>query len=139
MKTIIRKNSVFGNHQYVEINDHRPEPIKIGTHKTVVFKEKNCIILNADEKYEDTTKVIYHETAVVTFNKYTILLDTGGYKTRTTKLRMNQTSQVYNLGFKVFQKNKKWYVEFNGVTKQLRGVTMVISRDGCNWENEAQK
>ena len=127
MKTIIRKNSVFGNHQYIEINDHRPEPVKIGTHKTVVFTEPNL-------KGEDTTKVVYHKTAVVSFNEHTILLNTGGYKTRTTKLRMNQASEVYNLGFKVFQRNIIWYVEFNGVTKELEGDTMVISRDGWNWE-----
>ena len=113
MKTIIRKNSVFGNHQYVEINDHRPEPVKIGTH---------------------TTKVVYHKTAVVSFNNHTILLKTGGYKTRTTKLRMNQASQVFNLGFEVFQKDFIWYVKFNGVTKEFEDNTMVISRDGWNWE-----
>ena len=127
MKTIIRKNSVFGNHKFIEIDDHRPEPVKIGTHKTVIFTEPNY-------KGEDTTKVVYHSTAVVSFNEHTILLNTGGYETRTTKLRMNQASKVFNLGFEVFQKDFNWYVKFNGVTKEFEGNTMSVDRSGWGWD-----
>ena len=127
MLVTIRKNRGSGKYREFKYNDHRPEPVKIGTHKTVVFTEPN-------HRGEDTTKVVYHQTAVVSFNEDTILLNTGGYETRTTMLRMNQTSKVYNLGFEVFQKDFTWYVKFNEVTKEFEGNTMVIDRNGWNWE-----
>lgn len=54
---------------------------KIGSHKTKVFTD--------DEGY---TNVVYHETAVVKFNAEKIILNSGGWRTNTTKLRMNQAS-----------------------------------------------
>ena len=58
----------------------------------------------------DTTLVEYHDTVVVSFTKDKIVLDSGGWKTATTKLRMNQTANEYNLGFQVYQDKKEWYV-----------------------------
>lgn len=75
---------------------------EIGKHKTSILTEDN------------TTKVIYHNTAVVTFNSDEIILNTGGYETPTTKTRMNQTSNQFNLGFRVFQKAFDWFVEYEG-------------------------
>jgi hypothetical protein len=59
---------------------------------------------------EDDTIVRYHDTDVVSFNRDGILLNHGGYKTATTKRRMNQVSEAFNLGFKVYQKNFEWFV-----------------------------
>ena len=53
---------------------------------------------------EDKTRVFFHDTPVVTFNEKTIELNTGGWRTRSTKVRMNQASQEFGLGFRVFQK-----------------------------------
>ena len=60
------------------------------------------------------TKVKYHNTVVVEFDIDQIILNSGGWKTLTTKNRMNQTSNEYNLGFQVFQKDFDWYVDFDG-------------------------
>jgi len=63
------------------------------------------------------TCVRYHDTVVVRFNDDKIVLNTGGWKTVTTKARMNQTSNQYDLGFQVSQSNFEWYVDgkpFNG-------------------------
>ena len=38
------------------------------------------------------TKVVYYDTAIVTFDKDAIILDTGGWWTRSTKTRMNQAN-----------------------------------------------
>lgn len=59
-----------------------------------------------------TTIIRYHDTDVVKFNDRTIQLDTGGWKTATTKLRMNQAANQFNLRYHVSQYRGEWYVEF---------------------------
>ena len=59
--------------------------------------------------------VAYHGTPVVTVSEGgKITLDHGGWMTATTKTRMNQASNQYNLGFTVYQKNRKWLVAIDG-------------------------
>lgn len=65
------------------------------------------------------TNVIYHKTAVVAFNANEIILKTNGWQTMTTKVRMNQTSNQFRLGFRVHQKNGEWFVEHAGMTKEF--------------------
>lgn len=55
------------------------------------------------------TVVRYHSTDVVKFNADTITLNNGGYETATTKKRMNETSNLFNLGFQVYAKAGQWY------------------------------
>jgi hypothetical protein len=62
------------------------------------------------------TQVWYHKTAVVTFTANTIELNSGGWRTNTTKLRMNQTAAQFNLPFSVYQKKGEWFVTFKGET-----------------------
>jgi hypothetical protein len=59
-------------------------------------------------------KYIYHNTIVVSFNPQTMtaVLNSGGYKTATTKHRMNQFAIEHNLNFGVKQKNYDWFVVF---------------------------
>jgi hypothetical protein len=56
------------------------------------------------------TIVRYHNTDVVTFTDKTITLDSGGWETVTTKLRMNQAANQFGLGYYVSQKNFEWFV-----------------------------
>lgn len=70
----------------------------VGTHRTTVYTQ------------DGTTYVRYHDTDVVAFDKAKIVLNTGGYNSRTTKLRMNQAARQFGLGFIVTQKQHKWYV-----------------------------
>ena len=56
------------------------------------------------------TSVVYHNTAVVQFNNDKIILNSGGWDTRTTKTRMNQASNQYGLRFSVYQVDFAWYV-----------------------------
>jgi len=73
------------------------------------------------------TAVRYHNTDVVQFNNEKIILNTGGHKTRTTKLRMNQTSNQYDLGYRVYAKNHEWYVDFKDETLEFEN-NMVLNR-----------
>jgi len=60
------------------------------------------------------TGVILHQTEIVRFNKNRIILNTGGYDTATTKKRMNEVSQEFNLGYEVYQSDHTWYIYYDG-------------------------
>ena len=92
--------------------------------KTLIGKVHTKII-KADN---GDIKVRYHNTDVVTFNKNEITLDTGGWKTVTTKKRMNQVSEQYDLGYHVYQKHGEWYVEYNNDVSEFWATAMVINR-----------
>lgn len=55
-----------------------------------------------------------YDTEVVVFGNGHIKLDSGGYRTTTTKQRMNQASDEFQLGFNVFQRDYEWFVNFFG-------------------------
>ena len=59
-------------------------------------------------------RVYLHGTRVVKVTPTEITLNSGGWQPATTKARMNQTSNEFDLGFGVFQKNHKWFVRWDG-------------------------
>ena len=63
--------------------------------------------------------VKYHNTDVVKFNKDRIILNSGNWHTATTKARMNQTSNQFDLKYQVYQENFAWFVDFNGETLEF--------------------
>ena len=82
--------------------------MKIGKHATRIFYDKSWTLIK------------YHWTTVVKFNDKSIILDSGGWKTLSTKVRLNQVSNQFDLGFDVYQKKCEWYVDFNGKTYPFR-------------------
>jgi hypothetical protein len=54
--------------------------------------------------------VVYHSTVIVEATPAEITLDTGGWRTVTTKRKMNQAARQFGLGYQVEQKNFKWFV-----------------------------
>ena len=91
---------------------------EIGNHKTSVFTDNN----------DNYTKVVYHQTVVVAFNYQEIILNTGGWRTVTTKARMNQTSNQFNLRYRVFQKDFDWFVEYKDTVIPFDESQLVITR-----------
>lgn len=91
----------------------------VGTHKTAVIDEIH------NKKH--STAIYYHSTAVVQFTFDEIILNSGGWKTATTKARMNQASNQFGLGYSVYQKDFSWYVNFNGKTLDFSD-NMVLKR-----------
>jgi len=75
-----------------------------------------------------STCVKYHNTVVVKFTPKTITLNTGGWKTATTKTRMNQASNSFNLGYNVFTKAGQWFVSFKKKVYPFKGRTMTLRR-----------
>lgn len=70
------------------------------------------------------TNITYHATTVVTFNNRYVILRTGGWRTATTKARMNQASNQYGLGYQVSQMDFKWYVN----DEEMKGSKIIIDR-----------
>ena len=63
------------------------------------------------------TTIRYHQTAVVKFTGKQVILDSGGWRTATTKTRMNQASNQFDLNYGVYQENGDWFVNLpNGET-----------------------
>ena len=75
------------------------------------------------------THVRYWSTDVVTFDPLWITLNTDGYFTTTTKLRMNQASSQFKLGFRVYQRDYQWYVDLpNGSTIKMDKNKLTFNR-----------
>lgn len=60
------------------------------------------------------TCVTYHSTVIVEWDRENIILRTGGWKSVTTKRKMNQASLQFNLGFGVYQRKGDWFVRLPG-------------------------
>lgn len=56
------------------------------------------------------TKVVYHRTCVIKWTDKAIVLDSGGWRTATTKNRINQACNQFGLDCGVSQKNHEWFV-----------------------------
>lgn len=74
---------------------------KIGQHATTVTT------------VDGWTRVGYHSTCVIRWNDEQIILDTGGLDSHTTKARMNQASNQFDLGLKVYAEKGVWWVAMN--------------------------
>ena len=73
-----------------------------------------------ESDYDHPLIVRYHKTAIVKRdNAGVITLNSGGWRTVTTKRKMNQASHQFGLGYGVFQKDFDWYVDFNGATVEF--------------------
>lgn len=80
-------------------------------------------------KEKFSTIVRYHQTDVVQIETCDglrgqvtkVTLRSGGWRTLTTKARMNQTANQFGLNFEVFQRNFEWFVQLRGFEK---GTTM---------------
>ena len=89
---------------------------RIGQHKTKVITNNGV------------TKVVYHDTAVVMFNDDQIILDSGGWWTRTTKARMNQAAQQFSLGYSVKQVQGAWVVTFQDQDQHFEANRIRLDR-----------
>ena len=82
------------------------------------------------EHHGENTYVRYHNTDVVKFDSGWVMLDTGNWFTATTKLRMNQASNQFHLGYQVYQKDYKWYVVTpKGETMEFKDRWVAFSRE----------
>ncbi|KKM74880.1 hypothetical protein LCGC14_1395980 [marine sediment metagenome] len=73
--------------------------------------------------------VQYHSTDVVTWDARRVTLDTGGWSTVTTKTRMMQASNQFDLGYRVFQKDWGWHVTTKAGTFPFEGQIFTFDRE----------
>ena len=97
--------------------EYQPGRSQLPTYKTKV---------NENEKGQ--IEIIYHQTAVVIYDFEQIILNTGGWWTRSTKTRMNQASEALGLGFRVFQKKGDWFVDYKGNIQPFDDDSITIAR-----------
>ena len=71
---------------------------------------KNNTQVWSDDDPDGWMGVRLHNTNVVRWNGIDIVLSSGGWRTPTTKTRMNQASNEYGLGYQVYQKDFVWRV-----------------------------
>ena len=95
----------------------------LGKHKTTITKELGI-------GSEDYMVVRYWNTDIVKFNNERIILNTGGWSTVTTKLRMNQASNQFGLGYNVYQKDFNWFVEYQGKTIPFNTQRLTLTDEG---------
>lgn len=57
---------------------------------------------------------ILHSTSIVIKTPNSIILNSNGYNTNTTRKAMNEVGLM--LGFKVYQKDYQWFVDYRGET-----------------------
>lgn len=81
-------------------------------------------------QFGDSTVFMYHNTDVVTVSSSgRVTLDSGGYRTNTTKLAMNQVSNQFAYGFNVFQERGEWFVRLHGgeLREFVDGMTFTVA------------
>ena len=91
----------------------------IGPHMTTIGRDEET----------NAISVRYHHTNVVQFNGSTVTLDHGGWLTHTTRRRMNQASEQFNLGFRIRQKNYDWFITTKSGTVLPWGTDRTITFD----------
>ena len=69
-----------------------------------------------------------HQTDIVKWTPLTIILNHGGYVTSTTKRRMNQCSEDFNLEYRVYSIKGIMWVSFRGQDFPINGHEMWIKR-----------
>jgi hypothetical protein len=72
--------------------------------------------------------IVLHSTEVVHFDREKIILNTGGWKTATTKKRMNQASAEFDLGYHVYQADQEWFVDYRGEVYPFVDNKVVLER-----------
>lgn len=74
------------------------------------------------------TVVTYHAIDVVSFDNKEIVLNTGGWRSNTTKIRMNQAANVFRLRYQVYQKAKEWFCSYKGQDIPFDQDTLTLER-----------
>lgn len=78
---------------------------------------------------DNVLRVTYHNTDVVTALADRVELRTGGYRTNTTKTRMNQAANQFGLGYMVYQKNFHWFVRTKAGDLHITGNFIAFNRE----------
>ena len=93
--------------------------------KNQIFRGVETTVIHSD----NITLGIYRGTTVASKKGNSITLQTGGWKSRTTKLRMNQFANTFAQSrFGVYQKKGEWFLHLrsNGQTLPFIGDSITF-------------
>ena len=76
-------------------------------------------------------KVKLYNTTIYEVTEESYIFNTDGFKTVTTKRRMNQISEDFNLGFEIYQKNYCWFVYDSITNKTYKFGNLYINTSKC--------
>lgn len=74
------------------------------------------------------TCITYVSTVIVEFDRECIILRTGGWRSVTTKNKMNQAARQFDLPYGVHQTKGEWFVNFKGQVIPFEKDKMVLHR-----------
>lgn len=74
------------------------------------------------------TCVTYSTTVIVEFDAECIILRTGGWRSVTTKRKMNQAANQFDLGYSVSQIAGDWFVRTSSGEYEFSGDAVKIDR-----------
>ena len=91
----------------------------------LIERQMNDAILNQKDWKNANTEVVYysgndvsdvylHGNLIARIHPFSIELFSCGYKTKTTKARLNAILKEHGNGDYVFQKNYEWFINTNG-------------------------
>lgn len=86
--------------------------------------------LNKTTIYQEGNKTVvqYYNTNIIKFNDDNIELNNGGFKTRSTKDRLNQIAKMFNLNYQIYQKDNEWFVAYKKLDKMPFYNGMILIR-----------
>jgi len=85
-----------------------------------------------------TIAIRYHDTDVITFGNNYIILNSGGFRTKTTKKRINQ--HLGHLQFSAYARNGSWFVKTpKGVYEFYDGIIFDVHGTLISEEKKSDK
>jgi hypothetical protein len=116
--------TIWGNSPYFQQKGYGLDGKK---NKNTWYRSKRATKVFTD-KEEGYNVVEYQGCPVVQWNDDEIILNKCGWQSHTTKDRMNQASREYGLGYRVYQKDFSWFVEWQNETYEFDEDTITIPR-----------
>jgi hypothetical protein len=78
-------------------------------------KRRNGIVTTNTDHYK-FYEVVLHNTTVFVMNDSLITLNSGGWRTNTTKTAINRAFDLLDIPARLWQKKFEWFVTYDGTT-----------------------
>lgn len=76
----------------------------------------------------DIFRIKFYDTNIVSFDDNRIILDTGGFKTPSTRRHMNEVSKTFDLGFNITSEKHVWEIHYKGEIIQFDKDKIILDR-----------
>jgi len=104
MHDLLCYNLFIKQYKEIEMKNINPKNMGLKSYKTQINKSGN------------KTEIRYQGNLIATIDNQMITIDNCGWKSKTTKERLNVILDYYNIDFSIIQRDWKWYL-INDKTK----------------------